>query len=238
MNYYFITGTSIGLGKSIAELLLKDENNFVYGFSRSESLKHKRYTHTKLDLGNVVELKDFQFPKLDNPEKVVLINNAGVVGSINHVGRLDNQSIIDSYNINLIAPVILSNNFIAKYGSFSYGKIILNISSGAGRTPIDGWSVYCSGKAGMDMFSQVLKDDVGLDNLDVKIMSLAPGIIDTEMQDDIRKSDSSGFSNVERFVEYKKSGDLTDPLIAAQQVIRFLVDEKLQNNVICSVRDL
>lgn len=238
MNYYFITGTSKGLGKALVDLLLKDENNFIYGFSRTGEHTHKRFSHRKIDLGNIDALKKNQFPELKNAQKIVLINNAGIVGDINHVGRLDNQKIIESYNLNLITPAVLANNFVAKYGKCDTEKMIVNISSGAGRTPIDGWSVYCSTKAGMDMFSQVLKEDLELDNLSVKVLSLAPGIIDTEMQGQIRQSDQSGFSNVNRFVDYKKDGELTDASITARQVVRFLEEEKLQNDVICSVRDL
>mgnify|MGYP000106078958 CR=1 FL=1 len=238
MNYYFITGTSKGLGKSIAERLLKDENNFVYGYSRSEGLKHKKYVHTRIDLGDVDTLKDFQFPELENAQKIVLINNAGIVGDINHIGRLNNQKIIDSYKVNLIAPVLFANNFVAKYGRCDAETVIVNISSGAGRTPIDGWSVYCSTKAGLDMFSQVLKEDLELDNLNIKVLSLAPGIIDTEMQYEIRQSDESSFSNINRFVDYKKDGELTEASITASKIVRFLEEEELQNSVMCSVRDL
>ena len=188
MNYYFITGSSKGLGKSLRDLLLKGESNFVYGLSRTCVLEHKRYHHTAIDLSKVDEVLDYHFPKLKSPNKVVLINNAGIVGDINRVGQLDNQKIIDCYNVNLIAPVILANNFVAKYSDFIVEKTVLNISSGAGRNPIDGWNVYCSTKAGLDMFSQVLSEESKIDHSNVKVLSLAPGIIDTEMQSDIRTS--------------------------------------------------
>ncbi len=238
MDYYFVTGSSKGLGKALVELLLKEESNFVYGYARSGGFKHERYVHTSIDLRDVNALKDFNFPTLENPGKIVLINNAGIVGSINHVGKLDNQKIIDSYQLNLIAPAIMSNNFLAKYGAISPEKIIVNISSGAGRTPIDGWSVYCSTKAGVDMFSEVLKDEIDLNHHNVKVLSLAPGIIDTEMQDEIRTSEESGFSNIDRFIAYKKEGELTNAAVTAKQVIRFVTEQDLQKDVICSVRDL
>lgn len=238
MNYYFITGSSKGLGKALVELLIQDENNFIYGYSRSGEYIHDRFSHIEIDLSDSHQLIDFSFPVLNNAEKIVLINNAGMVGDINHVGNIDNQKIIDSYNLNLITPTILINNFINSYGKNNSEKIILNISSGAGRTPIDGWSVYCSTKAGVDMFSQVLNEEITLDKLNLKVLSLAPGIIDTDMQDEIREAEKIGFSNVERFINYKKDGELTDPSITAGQVVRFIKEKELKEKVICSVRDL
>lgn len=238
MNYYFITGTSKGLGKSLLELLLKDNNNTVYGYSRTCTIEHSRYIHTVIDLSNLSDVQNVIFPNLENPEKIILINNAGMVGDVDHVGNLENQAIIDCYNLNLITPVILTNVFIKKYADLNAEKMILNISSGAGRSPIDGWGVYCSTKSGVDMFSEVLSEEFEIDNSNTKILSLAPGIIDTDMQVEIRKADKSGFSNVERFINYKGDGDLTNPQITAQQVLRFVNENNLQKNVICSVRDL
>jgi len=238
MNYYFITGTSKGLGESLLDLLLKDEHNIVYGYARTSSLKHERYKHKNVDLSKLSEVQNISFPTLKNPENIVLINNAGMVGDVNHVGNLDNQKIIDCYNLNLIAPVILSNNFIAKYAPLTCEKMVLNISSGAGRSPIDGWNVYCSTKAGIDMFSKVLKVESEIDKSNIKVLSLAPGIIDTDMQSEIRKATQSGFSNVKRFINYKQEGELVAPSISAGQVLRFIIGETLQKDVICSVRDL
>jgi benzil reductase ((S)-benzoin forming) len=238
MNYYIITGSSKGLGKSLLDLLLTDESNIIYGLARTNSVEHKQYIHTNIDLSKTDEVLKFQFPQISKAIRIVLINNAGVVGDIKHVGNIDNQKIIDSYNLNLITPVILANNFISKYSDLECEKIILNISSGAGRNPIDGWNVYCSTKAGLDMFSRVLKDEVTINSSNIKVLSLAPGIIDTEMQSEIRKSDEMSFSNIERFKYYKESGDLVAPEITAKQVLRFIDEDNLSKDVICSVRDL
>ncbi len=238
MNYYFVTGSSKGLGKSIVDLLLKDKNNVVYGLARTCSVQHERYIHTSVDMRELKEVIGYEFPLLENMEKLVLINSAGMVGDIKHVGAIDNQKIIDSYNLNLIAPVILANNFIAKYSNLDSNKTVLNISSGAGRSPIDGWSTYCSTKAGMDMFSQVLDVESQIDQSNVKVLSLAPGIIDTAMQREIRASDECDFSNINRFVDYKKNNDLASPEETAINVLRFVNEENLSENVLCSVRDL
>lgn len=237
MNYYFITGTSKGLGRALTELLLEDENNFVYGLSRNCSINHKNYNHTSIDLSNIEEVKKYQFPQINTTSnKIILINNAGMVGDVNHLGNVSNDKIIECYNLNLIAPAILTNKFIGNFNEEE--KLIINISSGAGRTPIDGWNIYCSTKAGMDMLSQVIAEESKIKKSNTTVLSLAPGIIDTAMQTEIRNSSKSGFSNIERFIEYKNNGDLVKPEDTAKQIHQFITNKQLQANVICSVRDL
>lgn len=236
MNYFFITGSSQGLGKSLCELLLQNDNNVIYGFARSCSINHSNYHHTSIDLSDLNKVQSYEFPELEDVKKITLINNAGIVGDVNHVGNVDNQKIVDCYNINLVAPAIFTNNFVAKY--VKNEKLVINISSGAGRSPIDGWNAYCSAKAGIDMFSQVMSEEAKINGSNLKVLSLAPGIIDTGMQSIIRSSDKNGFSNVERFIEYKANGDLAAPEQTAQKVFQFISNPELQNNVICSVRDL
>lgn len=237
MNYYFITGTSKGLGKALTELLLKDENNFVYGLSRNCSINHKNYSHTSIDLSKIEEVEKYQFPQINSTSnKITLINNAGMVGDVNHLGNVSNHKIIECYNLNLITPAILTNKFIGNF--IAEEKLIINISSGAGRTPIDGWNIYCSTKAGMNMLSQVIAEESKIKKSNTTVLSLAPGIIDTGMQTEIRNSNKAGFSNIERFIEYKNNGDLVKPEDTAKQIHQFITNKQLQENVICSVRDL
>lgn len=68
MNYYFITGSSRGLGKSLTELLLKDKNNTIFGIARTNSINHERYNHTVVDMSNLTEVQSYQFPKLEDAE--------------------------------------------------------------------------------------------------------------------------------------------------------------------------
>jgi len=86
MNYYFITGSSKGLGESLLNLLLKDDNNFIFGFARTCSIEHKKYIHSFINLSDLEVVKNYDFPILENADNIVLINNAGAVGDVSHVG--------------------------------------------------------------------------------------------------------------------------------------------------------
>lgn len=237
MNYFFITGSSKGLGKALTELLLTDEKNFVYGISRTNNINHHQFKHIQIDLADIDIVKQFKFPELKDATTITLINNAGIVGDIKYLGNLDCDKIISTYNLNLITPTLLINQFAKTYNN-ELSKLVINISSGAGRSPIDGWSVYCATKAGLDMLSLVFKQEVNNKKLNINILSLAPGIIDTGMQEEIRKADETNFSNIERFIEYKNNGDLATPTTTAKLVVKFISDKTLQQNTICSVRDI
>lgn len=240
MNYFYITGTSKGLGKALCEKLLLEQNNFVFGISRTHTVNHKNYKHISLDLNNIKDIESFDFEDYKDAEKIILINNAGIIGEIKKVGTRSTSDIISTYNINTIAPSILMNKFIAQFQKAGFEKIILNISSGAGRHTVESWATYCASKAALDMYSQVIFDEQKHFNKEkaVKVYSIAPGIIDTPMQDEIRKAKVSDFPIVENFINYKNSGALSSAEEVSEKLIKFISNIKKYKTVIYDVREL
>ena len=234
----FITGSSKGIGKALAEELLTKESNLVCGLSRSSSINHYNYEHISIDLSDISDVKNFNFETNDKVDKYILVNNAGMVEPVGRVGKLDNSNIEKAYNLNLIAPSILMNKFISTFESLNVDLHIINISSGAGKYPIDGWATYNSTKAGLDMFSKVLFDELNIDTKNrIHIHSVAPGIVDTEMQEIIRSKESAEFSNIEKFKEYHKNGDLNSSSNVAKKLLEIIKNPKKFNETILSVRD-
>jgi benzil reductase ((S)-benzoin forming) len=157
MNYYYITGTSRGLGKALAEYLLaKAPNNVVIGISRNCSIEHKNYTHYSVDLTNPEQVAAFHFPPHHDAKRISLVNNAGVIGMIKPSGKMTSESILRAISVNLTAPTLLINTFLEAYRQVTAEKIVLNVSSGAGKNPVGGWSAYCATKAGLDMLCRVI----------------------------------------------------------------------------------
>jgi benzil reductase ((S)-benzoin forming) len=240
MNYFIITGTSRGIGKAIAERLLESEENLVIGISRQKGIQHKNYKHFSVDLSTIEIVNnslDDIFPVINDSQKIVLINNAGMLGQVAQVGTIDNSTIEKVFNVNFIAPVLLINEFIRRYKKISTQKLILNISSGAGKRAVDGWSSYCSSKAALDMFSLVVGEEQKIHDGGFKIFSVAPGIVDTEMQSEIRKVSVEDFSEVGKFKGYKENGDLKDPAYVAEKLIYLMDHAHDFPNVITSVRN-
>lgn len=228
MNIYYVTGTSRGLGLALVEEILKDEFNLVIGIGRQCSIEHPNYSHKRLDLSDTKEVAKFNFGQHEKAEKVVLVNNAGTLGEVNHVGALDNKKLTDSLNVNLVSPCILMNNFLSAYkNDLELDKTILNISSGAAVNAYDGWGSYCTSKAGINMFSEVIQEESHIKKINnLKVFSIAPGVIDTSMQDQIRETSALQFSQVDRFMELKNTGGLRTPQSTALDLLDLIRNPK------------
>ena len=108
----FITGTGSGIGNAIALKLIK-HNWRVYGISRSNRINHKNFIFIKQDLSKISEIKNFNFPKLIKPPKLImLINNAATIGTIKPFNKKKTSDLIAEYNLNLIKMILYfsSNN--------------------------------------------------------------------------------------------------------------------------------
>ncbi len=240
MKHYFITGTGRGIGKSIAEILLEDENNKITGISRTNSIKHKNYSHITTNLGDLNDTESIFFPTIEAADEIVLINNAGVISEILRVGKLKNTSIVNDYNVNIVSPSILMNNFIKKYQNYTNKRTILNVSSGAGKYSIDAWAVYCASKSALDMFSENIQLEQSFypDENQIKVFSVAPGVIDTQMQNQIRETSPEDFSNVEKFITLKENNELVSPKETADLLLKIIDNRDNYSNVVLDVREL
>jgi len=152
-------------------------------------------------------------------------------------GRLRDDTITLSYNVNLTSPCLLTNRFINTYSGSEAEKIILNVSSGAGRHPVDAWSCYCGAKAGLDLFSKTVALEQSITGGGYKIFSIGPGVVDTEMQDEIRKLDKSEFSRVDEFIGYKEKGQLADPKWIADEYIEIIDHSNDIKEVVFSINE-
>ncbi len=219
MNFVYITGTGSGIGKALAERLLDTGKYKVIGISRHQRIEHPHYLHIALDLSKPRLFKKFRFEHISKAAKIVLVNNAATLGEVKHVGRVKPHSIVAGYHLNLVAPAFLSNEFLRSYRNHEAQKLIINISSGAAFAAIESWSVYCSSKAGLEMFSAVLEEELKMDGVsDTRVFSVSPGVVDTPMQARIREADPAEFHLLDQFKKYKEEGLLADPADVAARL--------------------
>lgn len=233
-----LTGHSKGLGKSLLDRFSSVENLQIVAVSRTGlELQHPNLTEVHLDLSDLdgLEANLQQLFPVGDFEKVTLINNAGWIGEVKPVGKLHPKGVRQAMNLNLLAPMILTNAFAKAYSGLSCEKMICNISSGAAYKPLSGWGEYCSSKAGLAMFSKVASDD--LKGSGFRVFSLAPGIVDTEMQAEIRKADHSDFPAWDRFNAYKAEGLLLTADEVAEKVFYLLNNPDLFQEVVQDVRN-
>lgn len=221
MDAYIITGASKGIGAAICKQL-HDQGNTVIGISRTVPESWEGTELLPFDLSQTEGIPDLMKQAIafipESCDSVTLINNAGTIEPIGFVENNDPDSIVSSISLNLTAPMLLCTAFIKELRVYRGDLKIMNISSGAGRKAYKGWSAYCAGKAGLDHFTVCLDEE----NDRVKAISVAPGIIDTGMQERIRESKEDDFPLIDHFKEYKNSGMLSSPEETASKLIALI----------------
>ena len=197
MDVFIITGASKGIGFELLKQL-QAKGKKVIGIARTSPEGADNFV--SVDLSETNRLETILTKIIDensvNASSFTLINNAGTVDPIGLIGDVNADEMMKALTVNLTAPMIFSNGFIARLKDFEGKKRIVNISSGAGRNPYEGWGAYCTTKAGLDHFSRVVALEQANVAYPVDIVSIAPGIIDTDMQETIRSSAAASVSAI------------------------------------------
>ena len=236
-NYYIITGTSRGIGEALARQLMNKDNVLIC-ISRNYNPRLKveaRVKECKLvdicfDLADVHRLTEtlqhaLRIVHEEEVNEFVLINNAGTIYPIGPLGRdLAPEKMIRSMLVNFVAPSLISEYFMKFTSGWKAPRKIINLSTGAAQRPIHGWSSYCAGKAGLEMFAKCVNHEQQEEENPVKICSFSPGVVDTEMQDEIRDTPAEDFKELDRFIVYKNTGQLLKPDAVAEEIIALLAD--------------
>lgn len=218
-----LTGTSRGLGKGLFELLTRSENTIIaisLAFDDNIEKQSEKIILVQQDLSEPTtllgKLNQVKFSKMEF-DSLIFINNAGTVTPIKPVGIISQSEIIESVNINLISPIIITN-FLANIAETKKVDLkIINISSGAAIHPIAYWPMYCSTKAGFRMFLDVLaKQD---SNKTIDVVQFDPGVMNTTIQKQIR-STTNVFPDQKQFIGLKNAGKLQSPKKVAERIIK------------------
>jgi NAD(P)-dependent dehydrogenase (short-subunit alcohol dehydrogenase family) len=227
MRKIVLTGHSRGLGAAIAEAFLA-RGIAVLGISRGTNqtlaTRYPDLLHQQaLDLANTEALADWiDGDALDRflakASQPGLINNAGLVRPVGPPGGQGAQAITRTVNVNVAAPLMLTDAFVRVTGD-APDRRILHMSSGAARSVLAGWSIYCATKAALDHHARAVVAD-GIEGL--RIASLAPGVIDTDMQTEIRASETKKFPLREQFQAMKDEGALDPPETTAQRIVDYM----------------
>ena len=225
MHYYIITGASRGLGKALAEEVLRQPDTMVLGVSRHATIEHPRYQHQPLDLSDILAVENNLhkvFAPRPDAASITLINNAAVLGEIGYAGEVENEHFNFVFDVNLVAPAMLMNTFLSTYAHLSCPRTILNVSSGAAQRAVDGWAAYSASKAALDALTRTIEKEQALRGTGVRVYSISPGVVNTAMQEQIRSAGSKQFSEVEKFVALHTDTQLADPKEVAQQMLHSL----------------
>ena len=234
---------------AMAKLLLQ-RGASVVGIARSENselLREARISTGRLmqlagDLGELKRIPELLEDALswlgvEPMDSVTLINNAGVLEPIARLEELDPQELEHHMKINLLAPTLLVGAFLRETRKRELRRRVANITSGAAKQPYAGWSAYCSAKAGLEMMTRVAAEESEMEEERAKVIAVAPGVVETEMQRRIWESDETSFPTKGKFLRLRDEGKLADPVEAAGKVLRAIEDETLLSGEIVDVRE-
>ena len=242
-KYLVITGGNKGIGSGIV-LAYKNNDYHIISIARTVNQQdnYKEVNQIALDLSKTEGL-EIAFSQIlnaidkDTVERIVFINNAGTLGEI---GRLENNSVSDIQNViqlNTITPFLLTSIFLKETKNWNCSKKIISISSGAAAKPYYGWSLYCASKAAIDMMTKTVAVEQEIIPNGAKIIAIYPGVVDTNMQDQIRKSSSENFIDVQRFIDLKESNSLANVETIGQEIFEIDMLEDYPNGAILKVSD-
>jgi benzil reductase ((S)-benzoin forming) len=165
-----------------------------------------------------------------------LINNAGVIARISPLSAADSLDLSNTLRVGLEAPMLLTAAFLGATEHWSIDRRVLNISSGLGRTALASQAGYCAAKAGMDHFTRCLSLDEARKSNGAKVCSLAPGVIATDMQVQLRSSNPTDFPDIGNFISMHEKGMLDTPQDAGAKVLAYLQRADFGANPVADVR--
>ena len=243
-HLFIITGTTRGIGKALAASALTAPNSFVVSLSRAAPFLKGNHQNIRIDLNHSNRigpaLKRIQIERQQTRRltHAVLINNAGILDPIAPIGDCDDTLLARNIRVNLTAPLILARHFFHFARPYPGHKWIVNITSGASRSPYYGWSAYGAAKAGLDMATRAIAMEFSRIDPAFQICAVAPGTVDTAMQAKIRNCTTQQFEQVNKFLRLKDSGALYPPERAANTLIRLLMDGRFKNGERYDLREM
>ena len=248
-SLFIVTGSSRGLGAAMLHQLLRPDAVLIGIARRSDATlvpqalaRGARLEQWQHDLADPVPVAQHlqrwlsEFGPTDFAQ-ATLINNAGAVTEPAPAADGDLGAMASALRVSLEATMVLSAAFLHATRAWTGPRRVLNISSGLGRRAMAGAAAYCAAKAGMDHFSRaVALEEAQLPN-GARIVSLAPGVIDTDMQVQLRAADPAGFADRAMFVQLKETGQLLSPEAAAERVLAWLARPDFGAQPVADVRD-
>ena len=233
-----ITGASSGTGLALARSVPFPAT--VVDISRSgpqdQSIQHipadlsdqGTWQNVGSELGRLIAVND--------PHRVVFIHAAGTITPIGFAGEVDTVGYASNVLVNSAAGQVLGHLFLKAVHDREGVFDLVMISSGAATSVYAGWSSYGAGKAALEQWVR----NVGAEQAErggVRVAAIAPGVVATDMQRQIRDTSERDFPKVDRFHALHDDGVLAEPEEAAKRVWE-LIDRGLEPGSVLDVRDL
>ena len=247
-NLTILTGASRGMGLAMAQQLVQPGARLLcISRQRNPELQAQAdaagavLEQWSADLGDAAgvaaQLAEWlQACDTQRLASATLINNAGAISPLLAVRDSDPSALAQALRVGVEAPLQLCAAFLGATRNWNVPRKVLNISSGLGRRAMASSAAYCAAKAGMDHFSRCIAlEEAALPN-GAKVCSLAPGVIATDMQLQLRSADAAHFPDLATFQGLHAGGQLSSPKDAARRVLAYLSSPTFGQDAVGDVR--
>lgn len=217
----YILGATGGVGSAIVEYLNQMEDGIIQvcslqrrvdGSSLGDKIiKFDLLNPTETDIYKWMEKQLHQYMIIE----IVLVLCAGTITPLESLNKIEDCDLEKHIEVNLKGQIFLIKHLAIKADKMKIPLRIIYFDSGAAYHPIVGWGLYCTSKAYLSMYLQVLHKE----NPEYKIVLVDPGVVDTKMQADIRNASSTVFPEVDTFIKYKEGGELKPPKDVAKEIV-------------------
>jgi NAD(P)-dependent dehydrogenase (short-subunit alcohol dehydrogenase family) len=234
-----ITGGSSGLGLALAGSVPFPAR--VVDISRSGPPEGSAIEHIAADLADVaswgeVSRQIADIIESENPARAVFIHAAGTLDPIGFAGEVEFEPYVNNIVLNSAAGQALGHGFLSAVRGRPGTHDLVMISSGAASNDYPGWSSYGAGKAALDQWVRYVGAEQNLRG-GVRVVAIAPGVMDTDMQAAIRAMSEDEFPRVQRFRDLHEEGKLVKPEGAAHR-LWMAVESGLDPGTVLDLRDL
>lgn len=253
-HLYIVTGSSRGLGRALVAGLLGPGHR-VLGMARHQNAelaaqaqaRSVELTQWTVDLAEPLPVAErlaawLQACRTDTDAPPVasatLINNAGLVGMPAALDQVPLATLQTALRAGLEAALLLSAGFLSATASLQGARRVMNISSGLGRRAMAGSAAYCAAKAGMDHFSRAVALEQTGQPHGARIVSIAPGVIDTDMQVELRSADPQRFPERSRFAQLHAQGQLMSAEACATKLLAYLHSDAFGAEAVTDIREI
>ena len=231
MRTIILTGSTGGLGQCLVHEICELENVELICTYRDEEKFEKMCAENKKEVKKYKTFYNDNYKSLceqirTDTEEIVVILNAFSIIPIKPIGTFETNEVDSMIDGNVKQTVHLLNHVVHFCDEKNKKLRIINLDSGAADFPLTGWGNYCAAKS----YVNALLGVMALEKSDCKIVSIDPGVMDTNMQQQIRETSPLIFNKVNDFKNYKENGTLRKPEVVAKCIVsRYLTDWKAVN---------
>lgn len=232
-----VTGASSGIGRAVAEVAAA-EGWEVASCSRRPGPGR----HLPADLSDPAEWPRVAqwFDELVRERawsRIGFVHAAATLEPIGFAGEVDAAAYAANVVLNSASPQVLGDAFLRSMASVEAPGVLIQISSGAATNARAGWTSYGAAKAAVDQWVRAAGLEQEARGGRVRVLSVAPGVVATDMQARIRATPDRDFPGVARFVQLHEQGQLRDPRAVARQLLALATDDGVANGAVLDLRD-